>query len=146
MVSLLTAWSSQVMCGTKHGCCHFVHCKHVKQLLLQHNHPGSSTPAPGWGQGSQADPQGRATMSQAEDKKQGPGLACNAPQQWSLLLVRWDVCCRWGVWWPSCYGERENTLGNAGCGVEVAPELKSSFTWNRMMQVLLMNQKTILFS
>lgn len=111
MVPLLTAWSSQVVCGTKHGLLSPCPLQTCKAAFAAAHTTQAAQPAPGWGQGSQAHPQGRAIMSQAGDKKQGPGLACNAPQQWSLPPDRWDVLCRWGVW---CYGERANILGNAG--------------------------------
>lgn len=98
MVSLLTAWSSQVVCGTKHGLLSLCPLQTCKAAFAAAHTAQAAQPAPGWGQGSQTDPQGRALMSQTGDKKQEAGFACKTPQQWSLLLDRWHVCCRWGVW------------------------------------------------
>lgn len=88
--------------------------------------PGSSITAPGSGQGSQADPQGRTITSQAWDKKQGPGFACNAPWQWSLLLdFKDEMLSANGVFGdPAAMGRGENILSNAGWGAEVATEVK----------------------
>lgn len=146
MVSLLATWSSQVVCGTKHRLLSLSLLQTREAAFAAAHTTHSSTPAPGSGQGSQADPQGRTIMSQAWDKKKGPGFACNAPWQWNLLLdFKDEMFAADGVFGHQM-GRGEHILGNAGWAAEVATEVKTYFTWNRMMQVLLMNQKTILFS
>lgn len=47
---------------------------------------------------------------------------------------------------PATMGRGKNVLGNAGWEAEVATEVKTYSVSKMMMQILLMNQKTILFS